>query len=107
MPEGSVSRSLSKWFKQRRLSRKGKNIVLEVTCERSKELNACQHTDRSVFRDGDRRPDREKESRREASAARWWQPQDLQCFSRWHELSSQNKRTVKIAFDKENGYIIV
>jgi hypothetical protein len=44
--------------------------VLEVTCEGSMGLNACQHVDSSVFRDRDRRPEREKGSWRETLAPR-------------------------------------
>jgi hypothetical protein len=36
-----------------------------------------------------------------------WHPQDLERFSRSNELGSQGWRTIKIAFDNDNGYIIV
>jgi hypothetical protein len=38
--------------------------VLRMACGRSKELNASQHADKGLFRDGDRRPERERESGR-------------------------------------------
>jgi hypothetical protein len=57
-------------------------MELGVTGGRSKELNASQHADKELFREGDRRPEREKESWRESPAARRWHPSDLQCCSR-------------------------
>ena len=36
--------------------------MLRVTCGGSKELNASQHADKGLFRDGDRRPEPERES---------------------------------------------
>jgi hypothetical protein len=57
-------------------------MKLGVTCGKSMELNASQHADKGLFRNGDQRPEREKESGRETSTARSWNPQDMQCFSR-------------------------
>jgi hypothetical protein len=82
-------------------------MVLGVACEKSRELNASQHADKALFRNGNQRPEREKESGRAASTARWWNPQDMRCFSRWHELGSQGRRTLTIVLDNENGDVIV
>ena len=64
MPEWSVSRNLSKWFKTEAFTPVGGNIALEMTCERSKELKAVSMLTRGLFRDGDQRPEREKDLRR-------------------------------------------
>jgi hypothetical protein len=80
MPEWSVSRNLRNWFKTEAFTQVGKNMALRMTCERSKELNAVSMLTGVFFRDGDQRPEREKESAQEASA-RWWNERDLQCFA--------------------------
>jgi hypothetical protein len=46
-------------------------------------LNASQHVGGGVFRDGDRRPEREKGPWRETLAARQGHSQELKCFSWW------------------------
>jgi len=56
----------------------------------------------------DRRPTEEKESKREASAARWFCSHRTTVFlSGDMSYEVKVRRTVKIQFDNENGYIIV
>ena len=75
-----------------------------MTCEESGKWNDCRHVD-SDFQDGDDLPIKGEGVRKGRSAPAG--PAGLQAFPSWNELGTSSWGAVEIAFDHENGDIII